>query len=126
MKKVIILLIAAVLAGCSKSTPDPGIVSVKYSYTANVSSNYSVTYVDQNSVSQMVTLTGTTWSQTITEVEAIGFEQAFFSLNSTTSPAAALTGKMTIYVNNKEVAESAVPLTPGGPIEGTLSYLVFQ
>jgi hypothetical protein len=126
MKKVIFLLLAAAFAGCSKSSPDPTVVSVKYSYTSNVSSTYSITYTDQNSLSQTVTFTGTTWSQTITAVEAVGFEEAFFSVNSPASPTAALTGKMTIYTNNKEVAESAVPLTPGGPIQGTLSYLVFQ
>jgi hypothetical protein len=129
MKKLIFLVIAAALAGCSKSSPDPDFIVIKYQYTADVSSSYTITYTDQQNLTQTVNFTGTTWSETFTASASgypSGFNEAFFSLSCTASPAPTLNGKMTISSNNKVVEEAVVPLVPNGPSDYSIYYIPFK
>ena len=131
MKKVFALLMMAVLAGCSKSVPHPGISYIKYQYTANVSSTYVITYTDQNNNTQTVNFTGTTWSQSITApleggLMNISFNDAYFTLTSTAAPTPTLTGKMTISANNNVVTEADVVLMPNGKLYYSIDYFPFD
>ena len=129
MKKVIFLLIAATLVGCSKSGPDPNFITIKYQYTANISSTYTVTYTDEHNLTQTVNFTGTTWSQTFQASASgypSGFDEAFFGLNGTVSPTAALNGTMTISSNNNVVESAVVTPATSGQLDFSIYYIPFK
>lgn len=119
----------AALAGCSKSNPDPNFIIIKYQYTANISSDYTITYTDAHNLPQTVNFTGTNWSETFNASAAgdpTGFDEAFFSLRCTASPTPALNGKMTISSNNNVVEQAVVQLVPNGQPNYSIYYIPFK
>jgi hypothetical protein len=103
MKKLLLICLLASLVACSK-TNQSLTATVEYTFTANNSGTYQITYRDGNNDPVNITFTGTSWSKTVTATPANGFKYAEFAMAITT-PLPNVTGIAKILVNGRSQNE---------------------
>ena len=107
MRKIYYLLCILILTGCSKKSevsPTTNSIAITYSFKASASGNYSLYYVNPNSLSEtQVQFTSNTWSKTDTISNVSSYPNGYgfpLSMGSVLSVAGE-NCTLTISINNQ-------------------------